>query len=80
MNSQYKELSDKAFYYHQRGELEKALSIYNALLKIEPDDANILNLTGLIYLASGDSASAAESRTARMRFMVSFLRMDCFLR
>lgn len=63
MNSQYKELSDKAFYYHQRGEFEKALSIYNALLKMEPDDANILNLTGLIYLASGNGSRAAEYLT-----------------
>ncbi len=60
MNSQYKELSDKAFSCHQNGDLETAATIYAELLKINPDDANILNLSGLLMLATGNTAGAID--------------------
>ena len=54
MNLNYKELSDKAFYLHSNNELDKAETIYLELLEINPDDVNILNLTGLLYLAKNE--------------------------
>lgn len=60
MNSQYKELSDKAFYCHQHGDLQTAAEIYQALLTINPDDANILNLAGMLMLTNGDIDSAID--------------------
>ena len=51
MNSQYKILVDKAYTMHQNGELEKAEELYSKLLEINPDDANLLNLFGLLSVS-----------------------------
>ena len=51
MKSQYKLLVDKAYLMHQNGELEKAESLYSKLLEINPDDANVLNLFGLLSVS-----------------------------
>ena len=63
MNSKYKELTDKAFYYHQRGDLASAAKIYKALLEINPDDANILNLSGMLMIASKNYEYAVDYLT-----------------
>ena len=60
MNFKYKELTDRAFYFHQTGNYESALQIYNALLDINPDDANILNLMGLLMLSMGKTKQAID--------------------
>ncbi len=60
MNSQYKELTDKAVNCHQSGDIETALKLYAQLLSINPDDANVLNLTGLLMLSAGNAQEAIE--------------------
>lgn len=51
MKSHYKLLVDKAYLMHQNGELEKAEALYSKLLEINPDDANVLNLFGLLSVS-----------------------------
>ncbi len=51
MNSQYKELSDKAYSLHCSNHLDDAEKIYIELLNENPNDVNILNLLGLLYLS-----------------------------
>lgn len=58
MNLHYKELSDRAFYYHSNNKLDEAENIYKQLLNINPDDINILNLLGLLYLAKNKAQDA----------------------
>lgn len=58
MNLHYKELSDRAFHYHSNNKLKEAEEIYKQLLNINPDDLNILNLLGLLYLAKNKPADA----------------------
>ena len=50
MKAKYKELSDLAFKFQKEGRLEEALDIYNTLININPEDVNILNLLGMLYL------------------------------
>ena len=50
MKAKYKELSDLAFKFQKEGRLEEALDIYNTLIRINPEDVNILNLLGMLYL------------------------------
>ena len=50
MNFNYKQLSDKAYFLHQKKKYKEAEKIYLHLLKINPDDSNILNLLGLLYI------------------------------
>lgn len=63
MNSQYKELTDKAFSYHQNGDINMAEKIYRTLLNVNPDDANILNLMGLLHIAKGQTKEAVDYLT-----------------
>jgi tetratricopeptide (TPR) repeat protein len=52
MNLQeYKELSDKAYFYHSNNNPEEAEKIYKQLLEVNPDDVNVLNLYGLLSLS-----------------------------
>ena len=51
MNVRYKELSDRAFYYHSNNDLDKAEELYLLLLSLNCDDSNILNLLGMLYVA-----------------------------
>ena len=63
MNSNYKEQSDKAYKYHSENNFAEAEKIYNELLKINPEDVNILNLYGLLCLATGRVKQAIDSLT-----------------
>lgn len=58
MNLHYKQLSDRAFFYHSKNKLNEAEEIYKQLLNINPDDLNILNLLGLLYLAKNKPSEA----------------------
>ena len=51
MSLNYKELSDKAFKLHSQNRLDEAEKIYKQLLEIRPDDYNVLNLIGLLYIS-----------------------------
>lgn len=51
MNSKYKELSDKAYSLHCSNKFDEAEKIYKNLLNENPNDANILNLLGLLYIS-----------------------------
>jgi len=46
---EFKEKLNTAFKYHQQGNFSEAEIIYNELLEQEPDNANVLNLLGLIF-------------------------------
>ena len=58
MNFNYKQISDLAYNYHQANKLDEAEKLYIELLSIRPDDVNILNLTGLLYLSKKNIAEA----------------------
>ena len=58
MNSNYKELTDNAYNLHSKGLYKEAELIYKKLLDINPDDANILNLLGLLYIAINNNTDA----------------------
>ena len=51
MISKYKELSDLAFKFHSSNQLEKAEELYKQLLVMQPDDVNVLNLLGMLYIS-----------------------------
>ncbi len=51
MNLHYKKLCDSAFYYHTHNDLKKAEEIYKQLLKINPEDINVLNLFAQLNFA-----------------------------
>ncbi len=63
MSFQYKELSDKAFYYHSINNFEHAEKIYRQLLKLNPDDVNILNLYGLLCISKNNLSEAISCLT-----------------
>ncbi len=63
MNLHYKELSDRAFFYHSNNKLDEAEEIYKRLLNINPDDLNVLNLLGLLYLAKNKPSEAISYLT-----------------
>ena len=52
MNSNYKELTDKAYKYHSENNFAEAEKIYTDLLKSNPNDVNVLNLYGLLCLGT----------------------------
>lgn len=54
----YKEVSDKAYLLHTQNKLDEAEKLYKALLKISPEDANILNLYGLLCISKNDFEKA----------------------
>ena len=54
MNVRYKELTDRAYSLHSQNKLQEAEELYTLLLKISPDDANILNLYGMLCITKGD--------------------------
>ncbi len=60
MSVHYKELSDRAFSYHNSGEYDKAKELYLQLLAINPDDPNILNLLGMLYLSLKDTENGIK--------------------
>jgi tetratricopeptide (TPR) repeat protein len=46
---EFKEKLNTAFKHHQQDKLSEAETIYNELLQEDPDNANILNLLGLVF-------------------------------
>ncbi len=52
MSVHYKDLSDRAYYYHSNNQFKQAEEIYLQLLQINPDDVNILNLLGTLYIVT----------------------------
>lgn len=56
----YRELSEKAFLFHQKGMLKEAEELYSGLLEINPDDANILNLYSMLCLAKSKTKKAID--------------------
>ncbi len=58
MNLNYKELSDKAYNFHKNNDFKNAELLYLKLLEIKPDDVNILNLTGMLYLSKNQISNA----------------------
>ncbi len=63
MNLKYKELSDKAYFYHSNNDFDKAESIYKKLLTLNPEDVNILNLYGLLCISKNNLPEAISSLT-----------------
>lgn len=51
MKFNYTEISDKAYAYHQNKDFDKAEKLYLHLLSIQPEDTNVLNLLGLLYIS-----------------------------
>ena len=45
-----KQMTNKAFSLHQKGKLEEAEQIYNELLKLYPENINVLNLYGMLCM------------------------------
>ncbi len=66
MNGKYKELSDKAYMLHTENKFDEAEYIYSELLKISPEDANILNLYGLLCISTGNISKAISLLTKAM--------------
>lgn len=60
MISKYKELSDLAFKFHSSNQLEKAEELYKQLLVMQPDDVNVLNLLGMLYISLKKNNLAIE--------------------
>ena len=58
MKLNYKELSDSAYSLHQNKQYDKAEKLYLHLLTIQPDDSNVLNLLGLLYISKKQEEKA----------------------
>ena len=56
----YKKLSDKAYLFHQKNMLKEAEELYIGLLKINPDDVNILNLYSMLCLSKSETKKAID--------------------
>lgn len=63
MNEKYKELTDRAFLLHKQNKLKEAEQIYSLLLTINPDDTNLLNLSGMLYIAKKEYTYAIKNLT-----------------
>lgn len=63
MNYNYKEISDKAYLLHQKKELDKAEKLYLYLLTVQPEDTNVLNLLGLLYISKKKEEKAINYLT-----------------
>lgn len=58
MKFNYQEISDTAYKLHKKNMLDEAEKLYKELLNIRPDDVNVLNLIGLLYLAKHNTTEA----------------------
>ena len=63
MKLNYKELSDTAYALHQNKQYDKAEKIYLQLLTMQPEDSNILNLLGLLYITKKQEEKAIKYLT-----------------
>lgn len=62
----YNELADKAYSLHTNKQYAEAEKIYSKLLKIKPEDVNILNLYGLLCIAKSNYKMAINLLTKAM--------------
>ena len=51
---------ESAIKYHREGNLQKAEEICRAMLKIQPDNCDVLHFLGIIYYQCGDYSSAIK--------------------
>lgn len=65
----YKQTADRAYELHTQNKFEEAEQLYIELLNVSPDDANILNLYGLLCLSKGnfDKAISLLSRAVVLK-------------
>ncbi|MBQ8887040.1 MAG: tetratricopeptide repeat protein [Candidatus Gastranaerophilales bacterium] len=63
MNFNYKQMSDKAYFLHQKKKYMEAEKLYLHLLELNPDDSNILNLLGLLYITTKKEDKAVNYLT-----------------
>lgn len=52
--SQYSEKFNEAFKYHREGNLSKASDLYMEILKLEPDNAQVWDLLGVVHFQQND--------------------------
>ena len=57
---------DEALRLHMAGEIEQALALYEAILAESPDDANVMQLSGLCLIQMGQAERAAERLRASL--------------
>ncbi|MCO4781187.1 MAG: tetratricopeptide repeat protein [Candidatus Cloacimonetes bacterium] len=55
------ETLEKGLFAHQQGDLKKAETLYRKVLKIDPKNADALNLNGIIYASTGRFKKAEKS-------------------
>ncbi|MCD7878957.1 MAG: tetratricopeptide repeat protein, partial [Candidatus Gastranaerophilales bacterium] len=60
MDLDYKKLVDLAFELHSKNDFDKAEEIYKALLEVNPDDVNIINLYGMLCLSKNRADEAVS--------------------
>ena len=58
---------DRAVALHRAGRLDDALAVYEFILAGDPNNADALNLSGLVYLTKGDGAAAVERITQAIK-------------
>ena len=63
MKFNYKQASDQAYLLHQNRQWDKAEKLYLHLLSIQPDDSNVLNLLGLLYISTKKEDEAIKYLT-----------------
>ena len=61
MDNKYKELTNIAFNLHQKGSFDEAKNIYLKLLEINPNDCNILNLLGMLFISQSQYNDAIKT-------------------
>ncbi len=54
------ETFNRAFKHHSEGRLDEAVAIYRQLLDFNPQEADVLQLLGTVYLQKGDHRGAIE--------------------
>lgn len=63
MKLNYKQLSDTAYALHQQQQFDKAEKLYLQLLTMQPEDSNVLNLLGLLYISKKQEEKAIKYLT-----------------
>ncbi len=58
MKFNYQQISDTAYTFHKKNMFDEAEKLYKKLLSVKPDDLNVLNLIGLLYLSKKNTSEA----------------------
>jgi tetratricopeptide (TPR) repeat protein len=58
---------DRAVVLHRAGRFDEALAVYEGVLAGTPNNADALNLSGLVYLTKGDGTAAVERITQAVK-------------